>query len=293
MQNSLWRVFFSENANLQNHCWCKLLVVKVGLRYRTGYCRLWWILSEVQQPTSLRIHKSDWILGRYPPVILNVTRITAIPRLILIDPLSLTMPCLQVKDIIILLRVSAEQWPLFKWKTRLITTQVSQLWQLEHVRVHYTTHCRIEIQRRDQIYWGALNNLKCIIFGGYQREKNHLDLCISIHDEPFFYSAFCAFKCTMVQFEDPSPRFGFLSSIPCDQIPSYPWYPPTCTSDVYCTQTIYVQFSCWCILHHIQFRIGGIQFSPLGWEGAQGHTPNHTFYVYEYLLDYLWFPVHP
>ena len=138
MQNSLWRVFFSENANLQNHCWCKLLVVKVGLIYRTGYCRLCWILSEVQQPTSLRIHKSGWILGRYPPVILNVTRITAIPRLILIDPLSLTMPCLQVKDIIILLRVSAEQWPLFKWKTRLITTQVSQLWQLEHVRVHNT-----------------------------------------------------------------------------------------------------------------------------------------------------------
>ena len=122
MQNSLWRVFFSENANLQNHCWCKLLVVKVGLRYRTECCRLCWILSEVQQPTSLRIHKSDLILGRYPPVILNVTRITAIPRLILIDPLSLTMPCLQVKDIIIPLRVSAEQWPLFKWKTRLITT---------------------------------------------------------------------------------------------------------------------------------------------------------------------------
>ena len=133
-----WVVFFSENAKLQSHWWFKLLVVKVGLRYRTGYCRLCWILSEVQQPTSLRIHKSGWILGRYPPVILNVTRITAIPRLILIDPLSLTMPCLQVKDIIILLRVSAEQWPLFKWKTRLITTQVSQLWQLDHVRVHNT-----------------------------------------------------------------------------------------------------------------------------------------------------------
>ena len=92
-----------------------LLVQAIGgqgwieLRYRTGYCRLCWIQSEVQQPTSLRIHKSGWILGRFPPVILNVTRIAAIPRLILIDPLSLTMPCLQVKDIIILLRVSAEQ----------------------------------------------------------------------------------------------------------------------------------------------------------------------------------------
>ena len=72
------------------------------------------------------------------------------------------------------------------------------------------------------VFMGTLNNIKCIIFGGYQREKNHLDLCISIHDEPFFHSAFCAFKCTVVQFQDPPPRFGFLSSIPCDQIPSYP-----------------------------------------------------------------------
>ena len=108
--------FFMEGIFLRKCKFAKSLLVQaiggqgwIEMRYRTGYCRLCWILSEVQQPTSLRIHKSDLILGRYPPAILNVTRITAIPRLILIDPLSLTMPCLQVKDIIILLRVSAEQ----------------------------------------------------------------------------------------------------------------------------------------------------------------------------------------
>ena len=122
------------------------MFARQGDRYRTGYCQLCWILSEVQQPTSLRIHKSDLILGRYPPVILNVARITAIPRLILIDPLSLTMPCLQVKDIIILLRVSAEQWPLFKWKTRLITTSFT----IVAARTRTCTQHLVEIRFKEE-----------------------------------------------------------------------------------------------------------------------------------------------
>ena len=88
----------------------------------------------------------------------------------------------------------------------------------------YTSPCRSKIQRREQTSSRGflLNNPKCITFGGYQREKNHLDLCIFISTMSLFYLALCNFKCTMVQFQDPPPRFGFLSSIPCDQIPSYP-----------------------------------------------------------------------
>ena len=95
------------------------------------------------------------------------------------------------------------------------------------------------------------------------------------YSTPWINPSYDMWAC-VVQFQDMAPT-GVSYFHPLDQIPSYPWYPSTCTSDVYCTQTIYVQFSCRCILHHIQFRIGGIQFSPLGW---RGHSDLHQIILF-------------